>query len=171
MQPSCRRHGLTLKIYRQSRRMFGRLWVQALVTGRTWRSRKVTFRLLCFLIPWTMILTTVYHIISKTVSLMSHYLWNSSLIMAEYLQEQKFPVANLNGRWELAIFSFRLKAPQPKSKKPNVSVGVGFRSRSPWITGRQNGSKDGMCNFIFCALLRYLNSHPIHRVWKSWNNK
>lgn len=29
---------------------------------------------------------------------MSHYLWNSSLVLAEYIQEGKFPVANKNGK-------------------------------------------------------------------------
>jgi predicted nicotinamide N-methyase len=29
---------------------------------------------------------------------MSHYLWNSSLVLAEYIQEGKFQVANKNGK-------------------------------------------------------------------------
>ncbi|KAI8581836.1 hypothetical protein K450DRAFT_231384 [Umbelopsis ramanniana AG] len=30
----------------------------------------------------------------QEISLMSHYLWNSSLVMAEYIQEEKFQMAN-----------------------------------------------------------------------------
>lgn len=122
--------------------------------------------------PLAMILTTVYHIISKTVSLMSHYLWNSSLIMAEYLQEQKFPVANLNGRWELAIFFFSIESASTQLKKnPMLVLELGSGAGLPGLLAAKMGAKT-VCVILFSVhLLRYLNSHPIHRVWKSWNNK
>lgn len=40
---------------------------------------------------------TNYPCLYNTVSLMSHYLWNSSLVMAEYIQDLKFPVTGMNG--------------------------------------------------------------------------